>query len=282
MGKKYIIEFEDKPFVSTSNYDSDDELYRAVGFNALVFDQNGLDKLEEYDGDKYDFDKVYDEAYQNGLDKAWDIAKKLVWDTCVKDLEDMGLLDDGETFESGKVLEKYTASEAIGKVKEYENNNDNNNVSVDNIDVNNDDKKVFCIKDYKHGLNDAWEAIKEIYNTEDSADWIDKMKFDLHEFGWSNRFKEILFNHNPSEIIDKLKKYKEEQDAIHVGDEVIPDHAISEPFVVFNVNENGVYGFDEKGIYRGCSYMESTFTKTGRHFPEVAKLLNRMGNEGSN
>ena len=37
MGKKYIIEFEDKPFGNG--------LYKAKGFNSLVFDQNGLDRL---------------------------------------------------------------------------------------------------------------------------------------------------------------------------------------------------------------------------------------------
>ena len=41
MGKKYIIEFEDKPFGNG--------LYKAKGFNSLVFDQNGLDRLTPFE-----------------------------------------------------------------------------------------------------------------------------------------------------------------------------------------------------------------------------------------
>lgn len=44
MGKKYIIEIIDKPFKD----DNGREVWRAKGFNTLYFDQNGLDKLEEY------------------------------------------------------------------------------------------------------------------------------------------------------------------------------------------------------------------------------------------
>ena len=44
MGKKYIIEIVEKPFKD----DAGREVWRAKGFNTLYFDQNGLDKLEEY------------------------------------------------------------------------------------------------------------------------------------------------------------------------------------------------------------------------------------------
>ena len=44
MGKKYIIELCEKPMKNENGND----IWRVKGFNALVFDQNGLDKLEEY------------------------------------------------------------------------------------------------------------------------------------------------------------------------------------------------------------------------------------------
>ena len=44
MGKKYIIELCEKPMKNESGND----IWRVKGFNTLVFDQNGLDKLEEY------------------------------------------------------------------------------------------------------------------------------------------------------------------------------------------------------------------------------------------
>lgn len=44
MGKKYIIELCEKPMKNENG----DDVWRVKGFNTLVFDQNGLDKLEEY------------------------------------------------------------------------------------------------------------------------------------------------------------------------------------------------------------------------------------------
>lgn len=40
MGKKYVIELEDEPITNG--------LWKVKGFNSLVFDQNGLDKLTPF------------------------------------------------------------------------------------------------------------------------------------------------------------------------------------------------------------------------------------------
>lgn len=53
---KFVIEFEDEPIGKG--------LYRAVGFNALVFDAVGLSKL-----DRYDKRAITHDAYENG--KKW-------------------------------------------------------------------------------------------------------------------------------------------------------------------------------------------------------------------
>ena len=45
---KYIIEIEDEPMVAGSCENELDELWKAKGFNSLVFDQNGLNKLTPY------------------------------------------------------------------------------------------------------------------------------------------------------------------------------------------------------------------------------------------
>ena len=60
---KYMIEIEDEPFGRNDDPvipHGMDELYRAKGFNSLVFDKNGLDKL-------IPLDEALEEAYQNGL-----------------------------------------------------------------------------------------------------------------------------------------------------------------------------------------------------------------------
>lgn len=80
---KYIIEIEDEPFGRNDNSaipHGMDELYRAKGFNSLVFDKNGFNKLtpldkeleEAYLQGKHDAEQdlaraAYDEAYQKGL-----------------------------------------------------------------------------------------------------------------------------------------------------------------------------------------------------------------------
>ena len=128
---KYIIEFDDKQLLE---YDKDTDthfrtLYKAKGFNALVFDKEGLNKLTP-------LDKELDEAYQKGfevgsheattldyqcgLDDAWECARKI----CL-DKEDGGI-SNGELLEIFKVgsdysaLKKYSASEAIAMLREYE------------------------------------------------------------------------------------------------------------------------------------------------------------------
>ncbi len=45
MGKKYVIEIEDRNFINGKG----GHLWRVKGFNSLVFDQNGLDKLTPLD-----------------------------------------------------------------------------------------------------------------------------------------------------------------------------------------------------------------------------------------
>lgn len=108
---KYIIEIEDVPF-SKVRFDADNgaqniNLYRAKGFNALVFDKNGLDKLTP-------LNKALDESYQQGLDDAWNATKQLIakW-----------VNGDDDVFGDKSIdefIETFSASEAIAKLREYE------------------------------------------------------------------------------------------------------------------------------------------------------------------
>lgn len=63
MGKKYIIELCDKPMKTENGGD----IWRVKGFNTLVFDQNGLDKLEEY---------AEDSKYKEGWADGYNTARK--------------------------------------------------------------------------------------------------------------------------------------------------------------------------------------------------------------
>ena len=64
MGRKYIIELEE----TAINTDKGD-LYRAKGFNTLVFDMNGLSKLE-----RYDRRSIVHEAYERGKQYGHDLG----------------------------------------------------------------------------------------------------------------------------------------------------------------------------------------------------------------
>ena len=64
MGKKYIIELEEKPF----HKDNGDFLYRVKGFNSLVFDMNGIQKLTPCT--EPDLDAIRKEAYEDGFKNA--------------------------------------------------------------------------------------------------------------------------------------------------------------------------------------------------------------------
>lgn len=137
MGKKYIIELEDKPF----HKEGGDFLYRVKGFNSLVFDMTGIGKLTPYTEPdleqvrKEAYQKGYEtgyedgynepgknqqEAYQRGLANAWDAARKI----------SLAKIDGGFSWESmnnmfgtdspSKIYKTFTASESIEKIRQYE------------------------------------------------------------------------------------------------------------------------------------------------------------------
>ena len=130
---KYIIEIEDEPFGRNDDPNIPhgmDELYRAKGFNSLVFDQVGLDKLTPLDkalsnelGEAYHkgFEVGQHEAttleYQQGLDDAWEAARTIVRNTSLNDWKSVGV-DIGEwDGDESEALNRYSVSEVIEILK---------------------------------------------------------------------------------------------------------------------------------------------------------------------
>ena len=68
MAKKYIIQIEEEPLVRKSALHGETAVYKAAGFNALVFDKNGLDKLTPVENDDYN----------HGLNDAYKIITKIL------------------------------------------------------------------------------------------------------------------------------------------------------------------------------------------------------------
>ena len=140
---KYIIEIEEEPFGRNDDPvipHGMDELYRAKGFNALVFDKHGLDKLtplndaldEAFHAARVNVgeceDRVAKQAYQQGFEdgrnvgvkdgmcEAWEAARKIVtWPDRSLVNSDTFDLDPGEN-----IFTKYSASRAIALLREYE------------------------------------------------------------------------------------------------------------------------------------------------------------------
>ena len=141
------------------------------------------------------------------------------------------------------------------------------------LDVCHDIEKV-AKGNYKAGLSDAWEAARKICSS-------DRMTSDMRKaiFGWS--LSEIVMDKvTASEAIEKLKAYEQEQGAeIKVGDEVELKCGVrpaiymqgskrfDEIYLLFNDGSCGVHSKSE--IER----------KTGRHFPEIATILEKMRGE---
>lgn len=113
MGKKYIIELEDKPFHNGNG----DFLYRVKGFNSLVFDMTGVGKLTPYT--EPDLEQIRKEAYERGAEDMRKALRLLI--DCDDDC--LTIPDIFHTFREGSyhaVVRKHPAMEIIEKIRQYE------------------------------------------------------------------------------------------------------------------------------------------------------------------
>lgn len=129
VGDKFVIEIGEEYSFTTylkteEQKKSPKDLYRIKGFNSLVFDENGLDRLtsynEEFDNNVKAIADAEKYGYEKGLNDGWECAKKI----CLNP-EDGGMLISAikVVFDSGNhqdVLKDFTPQEAIEKLKEWE------------------------------------------------------------------------------------------------------------------------------------------------------------------
>jgi len=119
------------------------------------------------------------------------------------------------------------------------------------------------MESYQKGLNDAWETVKELFGfTFDEKATIFK----------TTSVRDIVRKYSASETIEKMEAYEQgKEEQIQVGDEVI---TASGKAVVLGVgpvhfeyvNADGSNGFDKV----------KNVEKTGRHFPEIVEVLQKM------
>lgn len=81
VGDKFVIEIDEVFRNDADDIIHEEELYRIKGFESLVFDNYGLDKLHQAITPVEDglVDKVkVTEAYNKGLEDAWELMKKII------------------------------------------------------------------------------------------------------------------------------------------------------------------------------------------------------------
>ena len=118
-------------------------------------------------------------------------------------------------------------------------------------------------KTYEDGLKDAWEVVRRL-----EYELTHNERVEL--FGYYSPY-DIIDTLTPQEVIGKLEKH----DRIEIGDEVIDSNSISEKkSVVVRVDGTVITIMEDDGtaIRTGIE----GFKKTGRHFPQIAKVLKQM------
>lgn len=170
MGNKYIIELEEAPFAQDIEQGPARGmviLWRVKGFNSLVFDANGLDKLRSAE-DALDsayahgrtsaeaeyyaaIEEEKAKAFDRGLDTAWQVAKAIgeMSDDEVENMFETG----GATNTLYGVIDNHSAQEALRILKQKEK-------EEEMIGLRQNIKTI--ITDCGYSLEEIYETVKEM------------------------------------------------------------------------------------------------------------------------
>ena len=131
VGDKFVIEIAE----NIKGYGNDPEqedplnlpvLHRIKGFNSLVFDDFGLDKLQQiadFDGKMYTEDELEDDraaSYHEGLEDAWEAIKKIVLNPSRGGLTGQELREIFGLDTPYAILSIISVTEALEKISNYE------------------------------------------------------------------------------------------------------------------------------------------------------------------
>lgn len=147
--------------------------------------------------------------------------------------------------------------EGISRLTPYEPNND---------------------EEYQRGLNDAWEAARKIAGAPSLGGLTTHEVMEL--FGTSLA-TEVMYMVTVDQAIEKLRTYEAEEKAeeeIKVGDEVETNYTGN--VIIAGKPKDGWYVTIAKNFARYSIHESRIIKKTGRHFPQVAELLDAMEEDG--
>ena len=133
---------------------------------------------------------------------------------------------------------------------------------------------------YQQGLSDAWEVARKVTQVRKYGGYGDCLEevFGRHRVPWD------VFDYSASEAIEKIRQYEQEKEEhIQVGDEVIRHYKSEfaegdDAPSIFLSEEDGYFqclAFNGRSIMI-AEYPKNQYRKTGRHFPEIAEVLQKM------
>ena len=139
-----------------------------------------------------------------------------------------------------------------------------------------DDAKGCYENGFENGMIVAWDAAREI-----AAIPYDEGEKIFGATGWH-----IIMKYTASEVIAKIKAWKEKKQEIKVGDEVgyygvADEHGnVCYSGVVLEIREDDYFVMEKTGKTYALK-KNLAQGKTGRHFPEIAAVLEKMRGESN-
>lgn len=142
-GDRFIIEIDD-----IFRDEHGKPLYIIKGFNSLVFDEVGIEKLNKYDKIK-ERKAAHDLGYEHGLEEAWVAAGKIECDIPIKDIYGLFGYDM-----PGDIFKKVAPWDALREIRKYEERKSSaeKQLNIGDIVVHKTNGKrgiVLCIRDEK-------------------------------------------------------------------------------------------------------------------------------------
>ena len=122
---------------------------------------------------------------------------------------------------------------------------------------------------HQRGLTDAWEAARKVTQVRKYGGYGDCLGdvFGRTDTSWD------VFDYSASEVIEKIRQYEQEKEEIQVGDEIETPSGLK-GYVVNFTDDELVHYVSSEGRFGTMG--TSAVSKTGRHFPEIAEVLQKM------
>ena len=131
------------------------------------------------------------------------------------------------------------------------------------------------------GQAETWVCVKKIAFNPESVECVDdlvRMGFDVGDGnGWSEAIEELFEKYSAHEAIEKIRQYEQEKEEIKVGDEVATDAGNRASVLYENPDGTQVFVFKSDGT--AAWWTKSALHRTGRNFPEIATILEKMRGE---